>query len=634
MDNFELGMRRSAEEPVSYRAFIERSRKFVESKGLSWDISVNEDGNVAKGNAWDLRILTESHARAAAQLNSFGIDTEIRTAAITAGWPTALVPQGEVLSQEVQEFIKAVVAQRCKEAITPRYVRNEALIYRRFFSVLDKLPWDVNSEDFNRFMELGPHSAKVVGVLSCLAKLMSEKMLSLHIPLHPHVRKESSAVITTTINQRKSAEKLPDAGAFHELMRIVFTEKPDGHQHQLRFCAIQLLTFTGLRINEILMLPADCLQWESHLDVVTGQPADAIGGVSRSLKLRYFGEKREEGKPNLLVEDDQWIPESFHKVVVDAVKTVLIATAPLRKALMKRPEGTRSFKTTSGKTVRLSELLFLVIKGASGELPSAIPPEAVIETIAESSFYAFLGGAIKPGALNIFTKYGKAANCEGMKINSHSLRHLMNTEFFRLKIPDTVITQHFGRSTVTQSHEYDHRSIGERLSFVQLPASANGIVKTGTVQETVAKMVVSGFAENSHIAKSFKRIQQEHGEEAAFEYLSANSDGFHVTPYGFCTTSFAVNPCVRHLKCFDDCKQYIPSGLKEHRVTLEQLHTKLIVMRNKAAAKPPKSVGLKNQIAHAEQLIKGVAAALKAQPGEVIFQNGHDHSAPKEELFK
>lgn len=221
-----------------------------------------------------------------------------------------------------------------------------------------------------------------------------------------------------------------------------------------------------------------------------------------------------------------------------------------------------------------------------------------------------------------------------MRINPNSLRHLMNTEFFRLNIPDTVITQHFGRRTVFQSYEYDHRSVSERLSFVEIPAAAKRVIQAGTSQETVAKMIISGFAESSHVGKTFKRIQVEHGDEAAFNFLSANSDGFHVTPYGFCTTSFAVNPCVRHLKCFDNCKQYIASGIETHLITLDQLRKKLVAMREAATSKPVSSVGRKNQISHAEQLIAGVDAALRSQPGDVVFMTGTDHSVPPPELFE
>ncbi|HKR47600.1 MAG TPA: hypothetical protein VJU59_49375 [Paraburkholderia sp.] len=631
MAKLKLGAASGAERPKAYDAFIARSRRFVESKGLSWNIPVNEDGSVDENFDWDLRVLTSSHARNAARTNGFAVEDSIRDCAIAAGWPAALLPTSSALGFEVQEFLKAVIAQRCKDGIVPRSVRNEALVYRRFFSATMKAPWELSTEDFDRITGLFKDTKAGV-ILNALTTLMNEKMLSLHVPLEPAFRTEFVAMLGTVLDERTDANKLPDPEALHELTRIVFCESPASHNDRLRFSVIRLLLFTGLRLNEVLMLPLDCLRWETHMDVVTGLPAGEVGGTSRTLQLRFFGLKREEGRPDLLVEDHQWVPEKFHSVIAEAVKIVQEATAPLREVLRRNLDGVRQFKTSAGQVLSTADLLFITMVANRDELPAVIPEDAVIETLSESGVYFFMGW-VPEGRTNMFMRYGKTSNCRSMTVNPHSLRHLMNTEFFRLNIPDTIITQHFGRQTVTQSYEYDHRSLAERLSFVQLPPSAVKMIVPGTPQEVVAKMVVGGFASNSHIAQSFKKIQAEHGDDAAFEYLVTNSDGFHVTPYGFCTTSFALNPCARHLKCFHRCKQFVASGLREHTVSLEQLRSKLVSMKKVASAKPANSIGRKNQIEHAEQLLAGVDAALKAKPGDVVFENGQDHSEQATDLF-
>lgn len=95
-----------------------------------------------------------------------------------------------------------------------------------------------------------------------------------------------------------------------------------------------------------------------------------------------------------------------------------------------------------------------------------------------------------------------------------------------------------------------------------------------------------------------------------------------------------ANPCARHLKCFDNCKHFAASGAQEHVVSLTDLRAKLLAMRDAARAKPIVSVGRKNQIAHTEQLLSGVEKALAAQPSELVFPQGGDHSAPVKDLFK
>lgn len=621
------------EAPPSYVDFIRRMLVFVESKGVCWAILVEKDGSVSQEADWDLRRLTGSHARYASRTNGFAINEGVRNAAVEAGWAIACLPEGQAMSLEIQEFLKALIAYRCRQHIVPRNVRGDASIWRKFFSVTRKEPWELNTEDFNRFMELMRWDTQTLMAINVLATIMNENMLSQNVPLAPEVRTKSLTHMAAMLDERRNGERLPDPRALQELIRIVFQECPVGHQDRIRFDVIRIFLFTGLRANEVIYLPADCLRWESHVDVVTGSPAGDVGGVSRTLQLRYFGLKREKGRPDVLVEDIQFVPERFERVVTEAVEDALAATAPLRAALKNRvgPE-VRRFKASSGEEITIGDLLFLVIARGSGDLPTLIPEDVNIEVVAESSLYAALSSK-KGRRHTIFTRYGKGDDLESLMVNPHSLRHLMNTEFFRLNIPDTVITQHFGRTTVAQSYEYDHRSLAERLSFVELPKSVESIIAPGSPQETVAKMVLSGFASLSHIAKSFRKIQEEHGDEAAFAYLAATSDGFHVTPYGFCTTSFAVNPCAKHLRCFNKCKHYVPSGLTEHRVTLEQLRERLSAMRDKAAAKPVNSIGRKNQIAHADELIAGVDAALSAQLGEAVFPDGKDFSTPVEDLF-
>lgn len=146
-------------------------------------------------------------------------------------------------------------------------------------------------------------------------------------------------------------------------------------------------------------------------------------------------------------------------------------------------------------------------------------------------------------------------------------------------------------------------------------------------------MVVGGMVPTSHIAQSFKSIQAAAGDEAAYRYLAASSDGFHVTPYGFCVNSFSMNPCARHLKCFDKCKHFAASGLPEHTITLQSLRDQLAVMRAAAASKPAKTVGRRNQIAHADTLLAGVDAALCAAPRTLVFGGDIDHSRPREDVL-
>nr|WP_158447301.1 hypothetical protein [Paraburkholderia sp. BL8N3] len=85
------------------------------------------------------------------------------------------------------------------------------------------------------------------------------------------------------------------------------------------------------------------------------------------------------------------------------------------------------------------------------------------------------------------------------------------------------------------------RIIDEHLLSTGCPVQPH--IEIAETRALLPNLSARGMATTSHVGRSFKRIQTEHGDEAAFTWLAASSDGFHVTPYGFCTNSFSVNPC-------------------------------------------------------------------------------------------
>ncbi|MGF6743940.1 hypothetical protein [Paraburkholderia atlantica] len=70
---------------------------------------------------------------------------------------------------------------------------------------------------------------------------------------------------------------------------------------------------------------------------------------------------------------------------------------------------------------------------------------------------------------SLFEKYGQTDEDRAMKMESHMLRHLQNTELFRLGVADTIISKRFNRRSIAQSYEYDHRSLAEDLDQIEIP---------------------------------------------------------------------------------------------------------------------------------------------------------------------
>ncbi|WP_368563509.1 hypothetical protein [Pseudoxanthomonas sp. UTMC 1351] len=226
----------------------------------------------------------------------------------------------------------------------------------------------------------------------------------------------------------------------------------------------------------------------------------------------------------------------------------------------------------------------------------------------------------------LFKRYGQSDGDKDLVLTSHTLRHLQNTELFRLGVADTIISKRFNRRSVAQSYEYDHRSLAEELDQLELPVDVETAL--GEKASTVAKMIQSGKA-SGPIVEAFKRIQSSEGDTAAFEFLKAEADGFHATPYGHCLNSFTVDPCPKHLECFSGCRHLSATNLPENRRHLRALELKLVAAIETAEARPSKSIGRTNQIEHAKVRLDGVRKLLSTKDGDKPFPDGPDLSVPR-----
>jgi len=226
----------------------------------------------------------------------------------------------------------------------------------------------------------------------------------------------------------------------------------------------------------------------------------------------------------------------------------------------------------------------------------------------------------------LFMRYGLSDEDRRSTLTSHALRHLQNTELFRLGVADTIISKRFNRRSTAQSYEYDHRSLAEELDQLELPVEVEAAL--GGRASTVAKLIQAGRA-SGPIVEAFKRIQQDEGDVAAFEFLKVEADGFHATPYGHCLNSFTVDPCPKHLECFSGCRHLSATNLPENRSHLRSLELKLMSAIEIAEARPSKSVGRTNQIQHARVRLDGVRTLLKTAPGDKPFPGGPDLSLPR-----
>ncbi|MBX4876982.1 hypothetical protein HJA89_29735 [Rhizobium bangladeshense] len=195
-----------------------------------------------------------------------------------------------------------------------------------------------------------------------------------------------------------------------------------------------------------------------------------------------------------------------------------------------------------------------------------------------------------------------------------------------------MITKKFGRRSVQQSYEYDHRSLHEDVQHIDVPPEAEDSLGDKALQ--VYKMIAANKVRGP-IVDEFRRAQREYGDDAAFDYLNAEADGLHVTPYGLCVNSFTSDPCPKHLECFNGCLHLARTDVVEEHDHLEKMRDRFakIIIQLESVPEGRRYAGWANQIAHARIRYENIGKALATEPGERPFPDGTDLSVTPEQKF-
>lgn len=285
------------------------------------------------------------------------------------------------------------------------------------------------------------------------------------------------------------------------------------------------------------------------------------------------------------------------------------------------------FRLSPSGEIQIWELLFLMPKRALAEGRNDglcdLTRYYSVGRFSPDMMQLTLGGSEGRGGTTFFESYSSSDEDRALTLNPHTLRHLQNTELFRLGVADTIITKRFNRRSVAQSYEYDHRSLAEELEDIELPVEVEASL--GGKAATVARMIKAGKA-SGPIVDSFKKIQRTHGDDAAFDFLKVEADGFHSTPYGHCINSFTVDPCPKHLECFAGCRHLTATDMPKYRVHLVQLEGRFKDAVKAIESRSLKTIGRDNQLAHAKSRLEAVRQVLVTPDGMQVFPEGADLS--------
>ncbi|CDM63115.1 MULTISPECIES: hypothetical protein [Rhizobium] len=304
----------------------------------------------------------------------------------------------------------------------------------------------------------------------------------------------------------------------------------------------------------------------------------------------------------------------------------------IRESRATKLSDTSPTRTTDGTLLYPHEMMFVVpvrnlIEGRNdGVLDTTL--YSAVGRLDVGDLKNILGGY--GGQTCIFARYGLTEEDRAFTMKTHALRHLQNTELFRLGVADTIITKKFNRRSVQQSHVYDHRSLAEDLANIDLPPEAEERLGNKALQ--VFKLISANRARGP-VVDEFRKVQREYGDEAAFDYLNAEADGLHVTPYGLCMNSFTSDPCPKHLECFNGCLHLARTNVISEQENLERMRDRFakVIITLEALPEDRRNIGWANQLTHARVRYENIVTALGTEPGMQVFPDGEDLSVTAEQ---
>lgn len=759
----------------SFDQFIKDGRVLAGRHGLSWEVPYDpHTGAIPKAHWWDLGAAAGKVERPRKLISTFAANS----AAVAAVCAVTGRDHVNVMTPDWISFFKATALHDLfVKGRTPGNFATNISDSLRILAICagdtspPLLSASIVSAAYNAALIASP-SAKRASTLKALianwfdgtgiadqrplaqyctpdpgSTLALERENRIETTLRRQVDNKRPDALRSDLSQVHYAEKLPDEAALAELIRIVFSARPDTFSDLIRFHQARVLLATGFRVGELVSLPSNCL--------IIEQPAPTnprlFGPVTPIVMLRHYAEKQmPAGRGFELVEAIQHVPPLLVPTVTSSISTVLRATEPLRRMAMAqretgslfpdlRPEAliswTEAYTRASGMMqvavreiptslkdayrdaydafalnairqhqakalalssvsprvrdyfrrieqargghsilrdaegselrlgmnqrrgrrapfVRVGEFEEYIRKSLKTKLPEQrharsnrgevgledrlflIPGRALAETkhgaiidieryfSIQSASTADLGLQLgETGGGRLFRRYGDSDEARRHAINPHSIRHLQNTELFSRGVADTVISKRFNRKDRDQSYVYDHRTLAEHLEEME-PEKARLAKSMLGPKAREAFDLIRGGRITGPVVSTFQRIQREDGDEAAFEFLNAEAGALHFTPYGFCLNSFAASPCVKHLECFNRCSHLVRTDAPEEQKNLTDLSRRYEIHIERLRTKPSKAPNYITQLAHAEERLAGVQAALAQAPGRSVFPDG------------
>lgn len=210
--------------------------------------------------------------------------------------------------------------------------------------------------------------------------------------------------------------------------------------------------------------------------------------------------------------------------------------------------------------LKFSEALFCTLRYQLNPRIGTSPVQLFMPDLADLNFD--LGPS--EGKTCIFERYGFTdARGVSLKITSHQIRHLINTEAQRVGLTDEQVAHWSGRRRVDQNAVYDHRTLQERVEQTRDAVES--------VQAAVALPAAAEGVSYTHGQWTVKVVRKPR-MLADVEDVQPQLSGLK-TLYGECHHDWSFAPCEGFVKCLDCSEHACIKGDDDAAVKIERLRS-------------------------------------------------------------
>lgn len=580
------------------------------------------------------------------------------------GMTKTSVFQADALPAYFSETVKSVLLLNCNTIIRTRLIAFRMLwesLLTRFGANGNGYRWyllrdvDVRNTE-QRMRQIWAETSVYTNISALIVDLrrLAARNIVVDIDVVPETSCPKYTHKHTLEGNEAALAKLPK-GVVLEGLADIYAKHATKPPDRLIADALAILAVTGLRLDEVLTLPSDCLitrtvsnrvytglrvskrksphraeedhiLWLTHLQTSIVVPA--IEEARHITQLaRERAEELEQNPGRVPLPGINWSDElssrevakligfanevtvnqlSKQKLPRKLVKYKCVFTAiDVERYLQSRLKDPWTLKRADGTKQMLSQSLFVVFKNFFGALQKGKGSRRIIqllvEPITQQQVRAFLIGIhLKDGTVNQSSAFERfnlrdPQTGEVLKLNAHQCRHWITHNAVRGGMPIRDMARWHGRERLDDVFTYIHMTSTERIEWVRHKLEAG---------ELKGPFVDYYFS----LADDVKDL-----------FLEGRLAAIHVTHMGLCLHDFTLSPCKFKLACLSGrgCPEYAfdPSDTKQ-RTNLVQLvgRTKTALTQATAKAKTTDPALAQSWVEDAQSTIVNAERVLSSAP--------------------